>query len=149
MWINLHVHPLNFHDFSLISNIFINIHDYSNLIICIYAYWIKVLCLNIQLVPSLKVSDELLLRYEYFCRDIPILKKRIMRCHGNHAISYSSNRFILYGNIFPHLGLFFFCFTSHVNSYGRCGTVSSLNHTFSWADLRKRLTSNLCTYFRL
>ena len=46
--------------------------------------------------------------------------------------------------------LFFFCcFTSHVNSYGRCGTVSSLNHTFSWAGLSKRLTSNLCTYFRL
>ena len=39
------------------------------------------------------------------------------------------------------------CFTSHVNSYGHCGTVSSLNHTFSWAGLSKRLTSNLCTYF--
>ena len=25
----------------------------------------------------------------------------------------------------------FCCFTSHVNSYGHCGTVSSLNHTFS------------------
>ena len=43
----------------------------------------------------------------------------------------------------------FCCFTSHVNSYGHCGTVSSLNHTFSWAGLSKRLTSNLCTYFRL
>ena len=43
-----------------------------------------------------------------------------------------------------------FCFfTSHVNSYGHCGMVSSLNHTFSWAGLSKRLTSNLCTYFRL
>ena len=53
-----------------------------------------------------------------------------------------------------HTGIhvFFFCFccfTSHVNSYGHCGTVSSLNHTFSWAGLSKRLTSNLCTYFRL
>ena len=86
--------PLNFHDFSLISNIFINIHEYANLIICIFEYWMKVLCLNTQLVPSLKVSDELLLRYEYFCRDIPILKKH-MHCHGNHAISHSSNRFIL------------------------------------------------------
>ena len=84
----------NFHDLSLISNIFINIHEYANLIICKSELWIKVLCLNIQLVPSLKVSDELLLRYEYFCGDIPILKKRIMRCHGNHAISHSSNRFI-------------------------------------------------------
>ena len=43
----------------------------------------------------------------------------------------------------------FCCFTSHVNSYGHCGTVSSLNHTFSWAGLSKRLTSNLYTYFRL
>ena len=27
----------------------------------------------------------------------------------------------------------FCCFTSQVNSYGHCGTVSSPNHTFSWA----------------
>ena len=59
---NLHEHPFNFHDFSLISNIFINIHEYANLIICISEHWMKVLCLNIQLVPSLKVSDKLLLR---------------------------------------------------------------------------------------
>ena len=95
MWINLHVHPLNCHDFSIISNIFINIHEYVNLIICISEHRMKVLYLNIQLVQSLKVSGELLLRYEYFCRDIPILKKRIMRCHGNHAISHNSKRFIL------------------------------------------------------
>ena len=43
----------------------------------------------------------------------------------------------------------FCCFTSQVNSYGHCGTVSSPKHTFSWAGLNKRLTSNLCTYFRL
>ena len=43
----------------------------------------------------------------------------------------------------------FCCFTSQVNSYGHCGTVSSPNHTFSWAGLNKWLTSNLCTYFRL
>ena len=58
MWIHLHVYPLNFHDYSLISNIFINIHEYANLIICISEHWMKVLCLNIQLVTSLKVSDE-------------------------------------------------------------------------------------------
>ena len=85
MWINLHVHPLNFHDFSLISNIFIYIHEYANLIICIFEYWMKVLYLNIQLVPSLKVLDELLLRYEYFCRDIPILKKHV-RFHENMRV---------------------------------------------------------------
>ena len=43
----------------------------------------------------------------------------------------------------------FCCFTSQVNSYGHCGTVSSPNHTFSWPGLNKRLTSNSCTYFRL
>ena len=66
MEINLHVHPLNFLRYSLISNVFINIHKYANLIICLSEHWMKVLCLNIQLEPSLKVSDELLLRYEYF-----------------------------------------------------------------------------------
>ena len=44
--------PLIFYDFSLTSNVFINIHEYENLIICISEHWMKVLCLNIQLVPS-------------------------------------------------------------------------------------------------
>ena len=35
----------------------------------------------------------------------------------------------------------FCCFTSQVNSYGHGGTVSSPNHTFSWASLNKQLTS--------
>ena len=43
----------------------------------------------------------------------------------------------------------FCCFTSQVNSYGHCGMVSSLRHTFSWASLDKQLTSTSCTYFRL
>ena len=43
----------------------------------------------------------------------------------------------------------FCCFTSQVNSYGHCGTVSSPNHTFSWAGLNKPITSNSCSYFRL
>ena len=30
----------------------------------------------------------------------------------------------------------FVCFTSQVNSYGHCGTVSSPNHTFSWPVIR-------------
>ena len=55
MKINLLVQPLIFYDFSLISNVFINIREYANLIICISEHWIKVLCRNIQLVPSLKV----------------------------------------------------------------------------------------------
>ena len=64
----------------------------------------KVLCLNIKLVTFLKVLDELLLGYEYFCRDIPILYKRIMRFHGNHTFSHGSNGFIPKDNIYPHLG---------------------------------------------
>ena len=36
-----------------------------------------------------------------------------------------------------------------VNSYGHVGTVSSPNHTFSWASLNKRLTSASCTHFGL
>ena len=51
------------------------------------------------------------------------------------------------------LGCLFVClfcfFTSKVNSYGHGGTVSSPNHTFSWASLNKQLTSTSCTYFRL
>ena len=45
--------------------------------------------------------------------------------------------------------LFICCFTSQVSSYGHGGTVSSPNHTFSWASLNKQLTSTSCTYFRL
>ena len=33
-----------------------------------------------------------------------------------------------------------------VNSYGHYGMVSSSNHTFSWVNLIKRLTSTSCTY---
>ena len=36
-----------------------------------------------------------------------------------------------------------------VNSYDHVETVSSPNHTFSWASLTKRLTSTLCIYFRM
>ena len=47
--------PLFFYDFSLISNVFINIHEYENLIVYISEHRMQVICLNIQLVPSLKV----------------------------------------------------------------------------------------------
>ena len=40
-----------------------------------------------------------------------------------------------------------FCLTSQVNSYGHGGTVSSPNHTLSWANLNKQLTSTSCTYW--
>ena len=61
---------------------------------------------------------------------------------GNKNIADYISRHVSYVCMFS-------CFTSQVNSYGHCGTVSSLNHTFSWAGLNKRLTSSLCTYFRL
>ena len=69
--------PLIFFDFSLISNVFINIGEYANLIICIPEHWMKVLCLNIQLEPSLKALGELLLRYEYLCREIPSFRSAL------------------------------------------------------------------------
>ena len=58
--------PLIVYDFSFISNVFINIHEYanliitfanliSNLIIYIFEHRMKVLCINIQLVPRLNV----------------------------------------------------------------------------------------------
>ena len=77
-----------------------------------------------------------------------IPKKRLRKVH-----QIVSGR--LYRILVPSISKFtmidwlFCCFTSQVNSYGHCGTVSSPNHTFSWAGLNKRLTSNSCTYFRL
>ena len=51
---------------------------------------------------------------------------------------------------FAHLFVYLFCcFTSQVNNYGHGRTVSSSNHTFSWASLNRRLTSTSCTYFHL
>ena len=91
----------------------------------------------------------------YFCMKM-ITQKNItkiryfdeIQCFGKHSgqpIEFKTC------TTFHHMHFFvcFCCFTSHVNSYGHCWTVSSLNHTFSWAGLSKRLTSNLCTYFRL
>ena len=100
------------------------------------------------------------------CKPITCLSELRYFC-GLVAVGTNSGHVLLVGkNYFPlfnckpitclskHLRYFcglvcFCCFTSHVNSYGHCRTVSSLNHTFSWAGLSKRLTSNLCTYFRL
>ena len=42
---------------------------------------------------------------------------------------------VFVGSLFVCL---FCCLTSQVNSYGHCGTVSSPNHTFSWASLNKQ-----------
>ena len=61
------------------------------------------------------------------------------------SLILSSNKWALF-RLFVCL---FCCFTSQVNSYGHCGTVSSPNNTFSWASLNKRLTSKSCAYFPL
>ena len=69
-----------FYDFSLIPNVFINIHEYANLIICISEHWMKVICLKIQLVPvgtKFKSLDELLLRYEYFVGISPFCRRAL------------------------------------------------------------------------
>ena len=74
-----------------------------------------------------------------------------------HAqLSSAWKKFIISGSEFsihrPSYFILFYlfcCFTSQINSYGHGGTVSSPNHTFSWASLNKQLTSTLCTYFRL
>ena len=64
-------------------------------------------------------------------------------CHSN-CKSQSNLRLLHFGYC---CCCCFCCFTSQVNSYGHCGTVSSLNHTFSWAGLNKRLTSNCAHTF--
>ena len=59
--------PLNFSEIlSLISKVFINIHEYGYYIICIFNYQIKLLCSGTSLVPCLVIKDEMLLRYDYF-----------------------------------------------------------------------------------
>ena len=59
-------YPLIFCEFSFISNVFINIHEYLNEIICISDRSVNVLCLQNSLILDLIFYDEILLRYEYF-----------------------------------------------------------------------------------
>ena len=73
-----------------------------------------------------------------------ILSAQLYYIHESHIYIYSKGHFMV---LLIHL--FVCCFTSQVNSYGHGGTVSSPNHTFSWASLNKQLTSTSCTYFRL
>ena len=93
--------------------------------------------------------------FSKFLKKITIFKKNIFFFLkiGIHSVTTSYRMTISLHFISPSMAIvyvcLFCCFMSHVNSYGHCGTVSSLNHTFSWAGLSKRLTSNLCTYFRL
>ena len=80
-----------------------------------------------------------------YCRQ---LHQKAADSHILHRIAKKYNVAEQYATFWGFFWVFC-CFTSHVNSYGHCGTVSSLNHTFPWAGLSKGLTSNLCTYFRL
>ena len=61
--------------FSIISNIFINIHEYGYKIICISNHQLKLLCPGINLVPSSVFWDKMLLKYEYVCRCTPLFLK--------------------------------------------------------------------------
>ena len=83
-------------------NVFINFHEYANLIISILYRWMKLLCLTFfYRVSTLGwVSDEILA----ICRDITNCFKRIVFCHENHAISYSSNWVIFRAILLPIAG---------------------------------------------
>ena len=50
--------------------------------------------------------------------------------------------------LLPLFVCLFCCFTSQVNSYGHCGTVSSPNHTFSWAGLISKFQVGLKSLLR-
>ena len=60
-----------------------------------------------------------------------------MTCNNPKLDLVNMNAYIKFGENMSSISqdieqkLFCFCcFTSHVHSYGHCGTVSSLNHTF-------------------
>ena len=106
--------------------------------------------LDIYLLYDIKITLK-----SHFCRPDSSVGRAFpfgAGCHGVESRPHhtTEKKMVLAA---PLLALalvgWFCCFTSQVNSYGHCGTVSSPNHTFSWAGLNKRLTSNSCTYFRL
>ena len=70
-------------------------------------------------------------------------------CHAHTGTVERSGEEILEQSVSVIVWLFVLMLTSQVNSYGHGETVSSPNHTFSWASLNKQLTSTLRTYFRL
>ena len=51
----MYPHTYFFYHFSLISHVFINIHEYPNKIICISFHWVEVFNLGFDLVPSVIV----------------------------------------------------------------------------------------------
>ena len=53
-----------FYDLPLIFKVFINIHEYSNEVICISGHGMKGICLTFYLVPRLVVYDKYQLRYD-------------------------------------------------------------------------------------
>ena len=78
----------------------------------------------------------------------PSAALRHIKCRLNVQMSAIETRQVSIVNTYQFVRLFC-CFTSQVNSYGHGGTVSSPNHTFSWASFNKQLTSTSCTCFRL
>ena len=61
----LQVYPLDiFVNISLISNVFIEIHEYSNQFVFISAHKVRVLCRSITLISSLVLLGNYKQRYE-------------------------------------------------------------------------------------
>ena len=105
---------------------------------------------------SFSEPAALFMKFPYMCSlcwsdSQALFKAQFAKLRGYFGPPYKAeNKNCFFTNLFRiWLVGWFCCFTSQVNSYGHCGTVSSPSHTFSWAGLNKRFTSNLCTYFRL
>ena len=105
-----------------------------------------------QFCLEIKTCDPLNYTMDHSKFIASIQKKEFISSFKSSANYYFQQQSLNYMYMMKHQIMFFClfcCFTSQVTSYGHCGTVSSPNHTFSWASLNKQLTSTLCTYFRL
>ena len=98
--------------------------------------------LNIK-VNGLKFWTQLLKSYQFDDSHISCQESKQWKTWSDCSLGSGVD------TVFLGFVCLFCCFTSQVNSYGHGGTVSSPNHTFSWASLNKQLTSTSCTYFRL
>ena len=103
-------------------------------------------------------SDKLWLDCPYAQADLRLCWLHIPHCWKSHALAQFNvvisagihKTLVWIGNwedpnqtasseaVWSGLVGWFCCFTSQVNSYGHCGTVSSPSHTFSWAGLNKQ-----------
>ena len=94
--------PLTFNDFSLISKVFIYIHKYVNLILCISEPRINFLCLKIKLVPSLKFKMSCCRDTSTFVRTSPFFRSAL-------CVAVETMQFQKLKNVYP-LGKCFYPF---------------------------------------